>query len=117
MAKMTKLRKAARGQDCMVIIPDVCNGNPETVVLAHLNGGGMGYKHHDFLGAWACSSCHSWLDGDYMTSQKWIETHRAEWVGRTDLGFLMREERDRYHNEAIIRTQIELIRSGIIEIK
>ena len=98
MAKMTKLRKAARGKDCMVIIPGICNGNPETVVLAHLNGGGMGYKHHDFLGAWACSSCHSWLDGGYS-------------------GFVSREVRDKIHNEAIIRTQIELIRSGIIEIK
>jgi hypothetical protein len=60
---MSKLRKAARGQDCMIRVPGVCNGNPETTVLAHLGGGGMGRKHHDLLGAWACSSCHDYVDG------------------------------------------------------
>lgn len=51
------------GQECTVRIPGVCNFNPETTVLAHLNGYGMGGKHHDFLGAHCCSSCHSVIDG------------------------------------------------------
>lgn len=47
----------------MVRLPGICNGDPETTVLAHLNGGGMGMEHHDLMGAWCCSSCHDALDG------------------------------------------------------
>jgi hypothetical protein len=60
---MSKLRLSARGQECLVRIPGVCNRNPETVVLAHLNGGGMGMKTSDLHGAYCCSSCHDMLDG------------------------------------------------------
>ncbi|MGF1723186.1 nuclease domain-containing protein [Photobacterium nomapromontoriensis] len=44
-----KLRKAAKGQQCVVQIMGVCNFNPETVVLAHLpsNTHGMAYKSDD----------------------------------------------------------------------
>jgi hypothetical protein len=59
------LRKEARGRDCQVRLNDVCNGNPDTVVLAHvrLNGvSGMGHKAPDLLGAWACSTCHLYVD-------------------------------------------------------
>ncbi len=47
-------------------IPDVCNGNPETVVAAHSNqyvhGKGGALKAHDCFVAWACSDCHRELD-------------------------------------------------------
>ena len=59
------LRKEAKGRGCMVRIPEVCNHNSETVVLAHvrLTGvSGMGMKSPDILGAWACSSCHDAID-------------------------------------------------------
>lgn len=62
---MANLRKLARDQDCTVRLPGICNGNPETVVLAHfrLAGiSGMGCKSPDFIGAWACSACHSYVD-------------------------------------------------------
>jgi hypothetical protein len=58
------LRKEARGRDCQVRLP-VCNGNPETVVLAHVRQigvSGMGTKAPDILGAWACSACHAYVD-------------------------------------------------------
>ncbi len=58
-----RLRKEAQGRLCQVRIPNVCNHNPDTVVLAHLNGAGMGLKQHDLLGAWACSACHDAIDG------------------------------------------------------
>ena len=49
-----------------MMVPGVCNFDPETVVLAHSNaladGKGKGYKTHDHLGAFACYACHSWLD-------------------------------------------------------
>lgn len=60
-----KLRKEARGRGCMVRIPEVCNHNSETVVLAHyrLAGvSGIGMKSPDVLGAWACSACHDAID-------------------------------------------------------
>ena len=60
------LRTLAQGQPCMVRIPGVCNGNPETTVLAHIRRGnvaGMGQKPPDLCGVWACSSCHDAMDG------------------------------------------------------
>lgn len=59
------LRKLAKGQDCQIRLP-VCNGNPETTVLAHfrMSGiSGMGIKPPDWLCAWACSDYHSYVDG------------------------------------------------------
>jgi hypothetical protein len=49
----------------MVRLPDICNHNPETTVLAHIRMAGlsgMGIKADDLLGAWACSSCHDAID-------------------------------------------------------
>ena len=62
---MANLRKEARGRACMVRIPEVCNCNSETVVLAHLRMAGisgMGIKADDLLGAWSCSACHDAID-------------------------------------------------------
>ena len=59
---MSKLRESARGQDCLVRLPGVCNRNPETVILAHLGGGGMALKKRDIHGAFCCSSCHDEID-------------------------------------------------------
>jgi len=39
-----KYTESARGQECQVRIPGICSHDPETVVFAHLNGGGMGMK-------------------------------------------------------------------------
>ena len=44
-------------------IPGVCSHNSETVVLAHLGGGGMGKKRLDLHGAYCCSACHDAVDG------------------------------------------------------
>lgn len=60
-----KIRKAARGQPCTIRAPGVCNHDPETTVLAHAPciDKGMGIKGPDWWGAFACSSCHDFLDG------------------------------------------------------
>lgn len=60
-----KLRDFARGQDCTLRIPGVCNFNPETTVLAHLPCGhkGVGMKSPDQMAVHACSSCHTYIDG------------------------------------------------------
>jgi hypothetical protein len=93
-----KLRKEARGRGCMVRIPDVCNHNSETVVLAHyrLAGvSGIGMKSPDVLGAWACSSCHDAID------------RRAH----TDLD---RDYVRLLHLEGMARTLAQLNREGLI---
>lgn len=66
MFRSQKLLQSARGQDCTVMIPGVCNGNSETVVAAHANwqeyGKGGALKAHDIFHARACSACHAELD-------------------------------------------------------
>lgn len=92
---MSKLTKAARGRECQVRIPGICNGNPETTVLAHYRLAGtcgMGIKPHDLLGAWACSSCHDEIDR---------RTRRID----ADSAALA-------HLEGVIRTQATLIKEG-----
>lgn len=85
---MANLRKEAKVRECQVRIVGVCNGNPETVVLAHyrmcgLNGVGM--KPNDIFGAWACSSCHDAVDGRVKTEYPRDELRlaHAEGVFRT----------------------------------
>ena len=98
MAVKSKIRESARNEDCQVRLWNVCNHNSETVVLAHLNGGGGGMKHSDIHGAYACSNCHAWLDGGYAKEGT-------------------RQERDLIHLEAMVRTQIILLKKGLISIK
>lgn len=60
-----KILNAARGEQCTIGSPE-CNGNPETTIAAHSNyyedGKGKGLKADDCFVAFACSSCHRWLD-------------------------------------------------------
>ena len=94
---LTKLQKAAKGRECMVRIPSVCNGN-ETTVLAHINRGGvggMGMKPPDVCGVWACSSCHD--EADRRTTR--VPT----------------QELDTYLLEALCRTLSESWKNGLIK--
>jgi hypothetical protein len=62
--KMTKLRRAAKGQTCTLRL-DCCNHNPETTSLCHIRAfgwAGTAEKPHDFLAVFACSDCHDALD-------------------------------------------------------
>lgn len=46
------LRKEARGRDCQVRLPGICNFNPETTVLAHYRmDTGIAKKPSDKRGA------------------------------------------------------------------
>ena len=63
--QVTDFRKLARGQDCMIRLPDCCNFDPATTVLAHIRMAGitgMSQKAPDLIGAWACSNCHDAVD-------------------------------------------------------
>ncbi|WP_273960607.1 DUF1364 domain-containing protein [Enterobacter kobei] len=62
---MANLCKAARGRECQVRIPGVCNGNAETSVLAHIRIAGLcgtGIKPPDLIATIACSNCHDEID-------------------------------------------------------
>lgn len=93
------LRKKARGRNCTVRIPSVCNHNSETVVLAHIRVtgvSGMGLKSPDLLGAWACSACHDEIDG------------------RTHTSGLSRDELRLAHYDGMARTIMQLHKEGLI---
>ena len=95
MARKHELRKQAQGRDCEIRIPGVCNGNPETVVLCHVGGAGMGRKADDRHAAIGCSSCHDVVDGRAKTPYNRIE-------------------RDLILLEAVIRTQQIWIQEGLM---
>jgi len=87
---MSKITKAAMGQECMVRIPLVCNFNTATTVHAHYRMAGMngtGLKPPDFMGAWACSACHDEIDGRtrVLTDRQLVRLFHAEGVFRTQL--------------------------------
>ena len=57
-----KLRDFARGQDCTMQLPGICNRNPETTVLCHIRAfgvAGVAMKPHDFFAWHGCSACHA----------------------------------------------------------
>lgn len=60
-----KFTRLARGRECTVRLPGICNFDPATTVLAHvrLPGlSGMGIRANSLLGAWACACCHDAID-------------------------------------------------------
>jgi hypothetical protein len=61
---MSKITDSARGEDCLIRIPGVCNRNPETTVACHEPcGSGMAMKWPDTEIAYGCSACHDEIDG------------------------------------------------------
>ena len=90
--------RAARGQQCMVRIPNVCNFNPETTILAHYRLAGtcgMGIKPHSLIGSWACSSCHDLIDGRRSSA-------------------FTREQLDLMHLEGMVRTLDQLVKQRLL---
>ena len=94
--QMSKITKSARGKPCQVRIPGVCNGDPNTVVLAHLNGGGMAVKHHDIHGAYCCSACHDVVD----------RRVHVDGLSQDDILLIFLE--------GILRTQLILLEEGLL---
>ncbi len=93
----TKITKSARGELCQIRIPGVCNFNQETTVLCHLNGGGAGMKNNDIHGSYGCSRCHDAVDGRMKT------------------GFRV-DDLKLMHYDGVFRTQLILIKKGLISI-
>lgn len=93
-----KITDSAKGEQCTLRIPGVCNFNPETTVFAHMNGGGMAYKHHDIHGCYGCNCCHDFIDGR---------------------GGCTHDDKINYSHEilrAMIETQSKLLDKGLIKI-
>ena len=90
--KSKKIRESAKGQECQVRIPGVCNFNPETTVLAHVGkGGGMGQKCDDIHATYACSSCHDAIDGRSNLSMSVARLYSYEGMVRTQKLLLEQE--------------------------
>lgn len=89
--KSKPLRDSARNEDCTFQIAGVCNHNPETVVLCHINcdPSGVGQKADDTSAAYGCSSCHDVVDGRVQNEEykqyKWFYNARA--IARTTKRF------------------------------
>ena len=65
--KSSPIRRSAKGEECTIRLPMVCNYDPATTVLCHSNaladGKGMGLKAPDTRAAYGCSACHDVVDG------------------------------------------------------
>jgi hypothetical protein len=82
------LRQEARGRGCMVRLPEVCNHNSETVVLAHVRlagVSGMSVKSPDLIASWACSACHDAIDRRSHTDldRDYVRLAHLEGMART----------------------------------
>ena len=89
---MADLRKAARSRECQVRIPGVCNGNPETSVLAHIRLTGLcgtGTKPPDLIATIACSACHDEIDRrTYFVDAEYAKECALEGMARTQVIWL-----------------------------
>lgn len=95
-----KITDSAKGEDCTLRIPGICNGNPETTVFAHLPGNkGTGTKNHDIFGVYACNKCHDWIDG------RGGESEYEDWLDRHEQ--MLR---------ALQETQIKLYQKGLLRV-
>jgi hypothetical protein len=64
---MSAITEAARGRNCTMRLPGVCNHDPATSVWSHINsvrwGAGRGHKAPDICGLITCFECANALDG------------------------------------------------------
>ena len=89
----TKITKSARGEDCAFRFPSICNINPETTILCHINTKYKGWslKSPDLFAAYGCSNCHSALDSNSGVDPQWVM-------------------------DAVFETQYKLMEKGLIKI-
>lgn len=88
MSRSVNLRKQAKGRECTIRVPGVCNFNPETSVLTHYRMPGLcgtGMKPDDLVAAIGCNCCHDAVDGRIKTeySREELRLMHAEGVFRT----------------------------------
>lgn len=100
MIRSKKITQSARGESCTLRILGRCNGNPETVVLAHLpsNLHGVGIKSSDLCAVYACSGCHDVVDRRVIDEEEFEP--RREW-------YLLR---------AVIETHERMAEKGVLKV-
>jgi hypothetical protein len=86
----------ARNQQCYMRLPGVCNGNPETTVLAHIrrgNLGGTGLKPVSIFAVPMCFDCHNAYDARCRTkySRTELDAEALRALGQW-LAWLWKEE-------------------------
>ncbi len=98
---MNAITQSARGRNCTVRLPGVCNRDCSTTVFAHISGirFGHGVGHKTRFGAYCCSACHDVLDG---------RVRRPE--GMTKI------ESKLYHLEGVIETLAILNNENLVRI-
>jgi hypothetical protein len=98
LSENKKIRQAAKGESCALLLPGVGQHDPATVVWAHSpflgDGKRMGGKAYEFCGCFACHPCHDILDGRVKTD-------------------LERESLRAHFNEAMKQSLIRLWNGGI----
>ena len=59
-----KIRNSARGEECALRLPNICDRGTETVVLAHVSTkySGKGMKSLDCHAFYSCFNCHAHYD-------------------------------------------------------
>ena len=78
-----KIRNSAKGEECTLRIPGICNFDPDTTVFCHLpsKASGIGQKGNDYCGVYGCHNCHSVLDRRHwhqpFEDERWEQIHRA----------------------------------------
>lgn len=80
---MSAITDLAKGQDCTIRLPG-CRNETDTVVAAHFRMAGIsgtGIKPPDTCVAWACSDCHSIVDGRVKYPMPWNEIRQAHLEG------------------------------------
>lgn len=99
----TAITHAAKGEQCTMQVPGVCNGNQETTVFAHfrwVGDCGAGIKPSALQGAFACSDCNLWTDSP--TPRQLHENYESD--------------RNWHGMRAMVATQIRLIEMGRLKI-
>lgn len=99
---MSKITESARGEDCTIRIPGVCNFDPATTVWCHGNGSaagkGIGMKAIDILGAYGCSACHAVYDRLVPLPEG-----------------MSRDQVKLYFLEGLMRSLLILVRKGLVK--
>ena len=97
--KLTKIQKSARGEDCSLRIPGVCNFNPETTVLCHAPyPTRFGSRKDMWWAAYGCSDCHDFVDGRSIKTDFEVMATFGIWM------------------PAIHETQVKLIEKGLMTV-
>ena len=94
----SKYTKSAQYKVCQLRL-EGCLPGTETVVAAHLNGGGMGTKQSDIHIMYTCANCHDIYDGRKSVSPPYLR----EWLDNEAL-------------RAVICTQKIMIKEGVLKL-